>query len=566
MEDGKESYPRPSSIDELLILDAKRRVVGIKDNLVPISALQPQSWDFSKPTLLLGNGVDNYQVPELGTNPKIFAEEFYKTYPILMGVPLDGMLIAGSSVGQFISKIREGRGRGWRANDLDLFLYGHKTTDDSYQRILRFISDLEKSYRAHTQVKIREAITKQVEIATREVVLCTRNRARREKLTELENYKFLLEIAQNPENFEEKARTVTLSRPVDCELAKWEQMRPARFHINSPHIVVIRTSGSISIEIDYSLSIQIILRHYATASEILHGFDLGSSACGFDGDQVFVTELGRFAYEYGYNIIDTTRRSTTYEARLAKYFNREFGLILPHLDVNALPRHNLKYNHSEVVDLPYMSFVIKSRDNNRLILDKFIKSFGRASDYDINDEDNRIELEYTIAYKNLAHLVNLERAGDTSRFIYYAQGYGYSCIREVFTKGPHLTPKMIQDLYDQFRKTIWDGNNLNIGFIKRYLPEVPIREIAIKAFIDDDNIDDIISNAFATQRVAAVAAWNRDIRGIDHSILPWITENPGGQKSLLTGSLNPIIEKPAEWYGKYMIQQPDPSNGESSNK
>src|SRR5690606_20981381 len=79
------------------------------------------------------------------------------------------------------------------------------------------------------------------------------------------------------------------------------------------------------------ITIQIIYRLYTSKSEILHGFDIGSSAVGYDGKYVYFTSLSKFAYEYGCNIVDISRRSTTYEQRLIKYLKRGFKIILPDL-------------------------------------------------------------------------------------------------------------------------------------------------------------------------------------------------------------------------------------------
>jgi hypothetical protein len=65
----------------------------------------------------------------------------------------------------------------------------------------------------------------------------------------------------------------------------------------------------------------------------LHGFDLGSSAVGFDGKDVYFTTLSKFSYENMVNVVDTTRRSTTYERRLHKYLKRGFSIAIPKLDL-----------------------------------------------------------------------------------------------------------------------------------------------------------------------------------------------------------------------------------------
>jgi hypothetical protein len=80
---------------------------------------------------------------------------------------------------------------------------------------------------------------------------------------------------------------------------------------------------------DIAVTIQVILRRYNTISEILHGFDLGSSAVAFHGDKFLFSSKGRFAFETGLNILDLTRRRNTYERRINKYGARGFGLVVP---------------------------------------------------------------------------------------------------------------------------------------------------------------------------------------------------------------------------------------------
>lgn len=81
--------------------------------------------------------------------------------------------------------------------------------------------------------------------------------------------------------------------------------------------------------------IQFIFRLYNSISEILHSFDIGSSAIGFDGQAVYTTGLGNLAYTAGVNVIDLRRHSPTYEGRLAKYAERGFHIIAPNLNIPA---------------------------------------------------------------------------------------------------------------------------------------------------------------------------------------------------------------------------------------
>ena len=123
-------------------------------------------------------------------------------------------------------------------------------------------------------------------------------------------------------------------------------------------------------------------RLYKTASEILHGFDLGSSAVGYDGDNIYFTTLGKFCHEFSCNIIDTTRRSTTYEQRLAKYFNRGFNIVLPKFDITKLRTIYFKYDKSEICELPYFTFGYDAIIGNKITVDDFYNKCIYHSDYD----------------------------------------------------------------------------------------------------------------------------------------------------------------------------------------
>ena len=107
----------------------------------------------------------------------------------------------------------------------------------------------------------------------------------------------------------------------------------------------IKTANALTINMDKEdenlyyrrvFTIQIIFRLYKTKSEILHSFDIGSACIGFDGIDILFTTLSKFSYEYNCNIVDNTRRSTTYEKKLVKYFQRGFKIVMPMFDINII--------------------------------------------------------------------------------------------------------------------------------------------------------------------------------------------------------------------------------------
>lgn len=77
------------------------------------------------------------------------------------------------------------------------------------------------------------------------------------------------------------------------------------------------------------IEVQLIPRLYGNIGEILYGFDLGSSAVGYDGKQLYFSLLGRYAFINSANIIDVQRCSRTYATRLLKYGKRGFSVIAP---------------------------------------------------------------------------------------------------------------------------------------------------------------------------------------------------------------------------------------------
>ena len=60
---------------------------------------------------------------------------------------------------------------------------------------------------------------------------------------------------------------------------------------------------------------------------VLLGFDIDSCCIGYDGDVICSQRFLR-SIKYGYNLIDLTRLSTTYEVRLMKYFKRGFDIAM----------------------------------------------------------------------------------------------------------------------------------------------------------------------------------------------------------------------------------------------
>jgi hypothetical protein len=74
---------------------------------------------------------------------------------------------------------------------------------------------------------------------------------------------------------------------------------------------------------------QFVHRIYPNISSIIGGFDLSSCMVAYDGREVYATPLGAWSIQNKSIIVDTGRRSTSFEHRLTKYLKYGFGLIIP---------------------------------------------------------------------------------------------------------------------------------------------------------------------------------------------------------------------------------------------
>lgn len=309
---------------------------------------------------------------------------------------------------------------------------------------------------------------------------------------------------------------------------------------------VMRNKHTISLIIDEKYKYQVILRLYKSASEILHGFDMGSAAVGFNGKHVLFTTLSKFAYEYHANIIDTTRRSTTYEIRLQKYFNRGFAIVLPNLNIDMLRHPNLEYNLETVCKMPQFVFsYVQIAGKHVVIKNIYTNYYSVASDYDDVAELN----QYCIFHRNLGILNNPKRT--TDNFISYSYNNVdiNSCI--------YLPIAIVHEMYSNLRSEMIN-RKVSVGRLARYFPVVPIANLAnliiSSKWVDDgkvlnederrDTIDMIIE-----QQIQYIEEELQRVKNKCNDV-EWQVKNPGTQ---LTSSINPIMEDPIKWYGQYYI-------------
>lgn len=290
---------------------------------------------------------------------------------------------------------------------------------------------------------------------------------------------------------------------------------------------IARTPHTITVCNKYQI---ICVRAYKSKHQILRGFDLGSCAVGFDGVDVLFTELGLFAYVYGYNIVDTTRRSTTYEKRLIKYLGRGFGIILPDLELEEIQDRN---KSSNIEINRNFKFDVESVDGNKIV--------AKFPDYStLHEEMDYQAFTYDVYHATRHNLRLLYKRGDASGLYYTGQ-----CVDDIFDSKivkESISKEVIKKIVDDMIVP-----NVHWHFIRTFLLERYFSEaVVLNLFTNRKNktvmksiIDDLCDKLY-----------RKLVRFIpnDLSKMEWITVNPGSQKQLC-GSFNPIMEDPEEWYG-----------------
>lgn len=287
----------------------------------------------------------------------------------------------------------------------------------------------------------------------------------------------------------------------------------------------MRTSKYTTIDGKY----QIIHRLYKDKEEILHGFDIGSSSVGFDKENIYFTELSKFSYEYGCNIVDTSRRSTSYEHRLQKYFQRGFDIILPYFDINKVSDElYITHNLPPAVIMPYLIFTHFNIYKNKIVVSKFYnRKNADISDYE-SEQVNSGSEEYTYFYLNIKRILN----GETNLLI-------YSRDLEDGRDANQMTNARIDYFYDTLFKEFYKNSTFPTQKCINYLCKDTLKVFNIK---DDKKL---LQELFDETKEHVKCFMKNHIVNI-----PWIVDNPTTQ---LTSSFNPIIEEPEKWYGEYYI-------------
>jgi hypothetical protein len=466
------------NVEEVLKIDAANRRPATNAELYKLEDIVPKEWDYSLPTFASQENVFLKKQINQMTSEK-FRDIFFNKYPELTGINWENVLIAGGCVGSGVAK-------NFKTTDIDFFLYGFSTIEEAEKKI-REIYDYIVEYEINKKKNDFEA------------------KQQRKKETICSNNLHL----HSPDCFKKEE----FKRPNEDELG---------FHLT-------KTRNCLTILSRDRTIYQFIFRLYSTKSEILHGFDLGSSAIGFDGTTVWLTPLGKFAYENCCNIIDTTRRSLSYERRLHKYFTRGFEIILPSFNISKIRTALIRdYNIDDYIIFP--NFVVRYYaivGNKIIVRSNFIFNNKKGNEHDYVEELKNNE--YALFNTNIYNLLR-ERY---ENIIFMGNTYN-----AVYSDSINCSKAKLEYFYQKLKEQIQNRKQFPTQKVINYIiTDSPEEIFTIRN--KPDLLESVIkeNKGIVTTRLENVG-----------KTPTWVTKNPGTQ---LSGSFNPIIEEPEKWYGKY---------------
>jgi len=303
-----------------------------------------------------------------------------------------------------------------------------------------------------------------------------------------------------------------------------------------PYQLVSRNQHALNIK--SSCDIQIMFRLYNNVSEVIHSFDLQSSAVAYSGNQIHFTKLSEYCIANAINVIDTTRRSKTYEFRLHKYFNKGFSIVFPEFDVKRLEYNKEYYFGDLVVSFLSNESARKSASTSAMAAD--IPSFSESA-------------PEPAGYWNVCHV----RPGCKSDYFNSSVQQSLIKIRNGFM--PDIPELDISSFIKEMNGVMSEELKLHyimlakmcssqvlVALRKRNNTLFTVTEEEYETITKDIKKTDFdaINNAIVKYVLSTIET-NLSKMVADHRLLPIYWEQSGSQLI----QYNPIREHPGKWYG-----------------
>lgn len=350
---------------------------------------------------------------------------------------------------------------------------------------------------------------------------------------------------------------------------------------------------------DIQYKYQFIHRIYPNISTILGGFDLSCCMIAYDGEEIYTTPLGCWSLRHHAIIVDLKRRSTSFEVRLIKYFNRGLILLLPGLNKYIINKYifdplndrvtNFKndifdlvrkydyldksyiYDHSEIERIEDFCSTLDIQRSHNIMINNIQKDENILPQFRIKRDNTRLVLFNKYDHSE----TNDQLITKISDYEHYTPTKFYPHINL-----SRLRLNKINSIVSILHFTSSDNNieeqilndinNPNINFNDATIEHYKLRVEKIRDPHKIGQYDRLrLLKCFGSYVNEVIDIRNDDIKYYQYRDkvikeitekaklcekeligIKWITNNPGRQ---WTSSINPIIEDPREWYGKHYV-------------
>ena len=207
-----------------------------------------------------------------------------------------------------------------------------------------------------------------------------------------------------------------------------------------------------SIEIPkLSIPIQIIGTPYTSICKVFQEIDIGYTEVAFFENQLLFSDMGKFCFQNNCFIISnkTINNTEANNLRIIKYFNKGCDIIFPNLDMEKIPKRHLKFDRTEILDLPNLLIEFTEIKKNKILVRRIINicEINDVCDrYTRSNSDQLINVG-KIIYQNIKNLAK----GSPQDLISYGIGQQYF---DVFNYLPILTDRTINQTYNSIKEKL----------------------------------------------------------------------------------------------------------------
>jgi len=316
--------------------------------------------------------------------------------------------------------------------------------------------------------------------------------------TDLDLFMFGLE---SPETCVDKAREVLKfllrAEKASVEEKNKEAKRRAIQHgysdpaVQTMSIKAVRKGCVVTVWVDVlKCPIQIVLCNYSTFEEVVRGVDLSVSGASFDGSTVWVSEAGKWALE-NMAIRVGTEDYFPNAARLQKYFDKGFDIVLPGLDVAKLSTKYHQMGLADAFQTPCLTVSHTCIAKNKILVNDFhfpidsLPDNKAASELVYDNENGRMNFanaadNKTVLYANIEKLAGVSSDNNPNQdnttaardFHVYAEA---DFVTDCLAAWPKLTSRQVENTLEGARLGILKGSSFNFAQFEQFVKAVDLK-------------------------------------------------------------------------------------------